>query len=73
VKVRDADTYLIRGAAVAADSPPQKYFTDKYGTVEMKPGAGDQKIRVSADGYKLYETMLRGVKPGGGSYTVDLK
>jgi hypothetical protein len=39
----------------------------------MKLGAGDQKIRISAEGDQWYETTLRGVEPGGGSYTVDLK
>jgi hypothetical protein len=72
VKVRDADTYLIRGAAVAADSTRQKDFTGKDGTVLMKLGAGNQKIRVSADGHDVQVFTLN-VKPGGGGFTVDLK
>ncbi|MDR1509425.1 MAG: DUF6273 domain-containing protein [Synergistaceae bacterium] len=71
VKARYADANLIRGAAVAADNPPQKYFTGKDGTVLMKLGTGKQKIRVSVAGRKVREVTLFGdVKPGGGSYTV---
>ena len=55
MKVRDADNYLIRGAAV------------------MKLGTGDQKIRISAEGYKVKETTLLNVPRGGGSYNVALE
>jgi hypothetical protein len=71
VKVRGTDTRPIRGAAVAADSPRQKYFTGTDGTVEMKLSAGNQKIRVSAAGRGVKEFTLN-VKPGGGSIEVDM-
>ena len=61
----------IRGAAVAADSPKQKYFTGDDGTVLMKLRAGSQMIRLSAAGYGVYEVILD-VKPGGGSIVVDM-
>jgi hypothetical protein len=51
VKVRDADAYLIYGAAVAAAGPPQKDFTWKGGAVLMKLGEGERKIRFSAVRY----------------------
>jgi hypothetical protein len=71
VKVRDADTYLIRGAAVAADSPSQKGFTGNDGTAVMKLGTGKKKIRVSVKGRGVKELTLD-VKTGGGGFTVDL-
>jgi hypothetical protein len=70
VRVRDADTYLIRGAAVASDSPAQKYFTGNDGTVLMKLGAGKQKIRISVD-YNVKAVMLD-VKPAINSFNVDM-
>jgi hypothetical protein len=71
VKVRDADTYLIRGAAVAADSPSQENFTGKDGTVLMRLGTGKRNIRVSAEGHGVKEFTLD-VETGGGGITVDL-
>ena len=72
VKAHDADNARsIRGAAVAADSPKQKYFTGDDGTVEMKLRAGRQTIRLSAASRGVYEVTLD-VKPGGGSIVVDM-
>ena len=58
------------GAEVAADSPKQKYFTGNDGTVEMKLGAGKQRIRVSASGYGTREVELD--VPCGGIIEVDM-
>jgi hypothetical protein len=64
VKVRDeASAYPIRGAAVAADSPKQKYFTGDDGEVLMKLGAGKQKLRISVAGREMREVTLY-VEPG---------
>jgi hypothetical protein len=71
IKVRDTDARPIQGAAVAADNPKQKCFTGNDGAVEMKLGAGKQMIRISAEGYKLHETILTDVKRGG--YVVTLE
>jgi hypothetical protein len=72
VKVRDAvSAYHIRGAAVAADSPRQKYLTGEDGTVILKLGAGKQKIRVSVAGREVREITLY-VEPGIG-VIVDIK
>jgi hypothetical protein len=72
VKARDeASAYPIRGAAVAADSPKQKYFTGDDGEVLMKLGAGKQKIRISVAGRKVREVTLY-VEPGIG-VIVDIK
>jgi hypothetical protein len=64
VKVRGAHRQPQYGAAVAADSPAQKYFTGSDGMVEMKLSAGNQKIRVSVAGYEVREVTLD-VKPDG--------
>ncbi|MDR1509423.1 MAG: DUF6273 domain-containing protein [Synergistaceae bacterium] len=74
VEVRDTDADLMLGTAVASDNPKQQDFTGSDGTVLMKLGTGKQKIRVSVAGDKMREVTLFGdVKPGGGSYTVDLE
>jgi hypothetical protein len=71
MKVLDAYKQPIRGAAVAADSPKQKYFTRYDGGVIMKLGAGHHKIRVSVAGRKVKEVMLE-VSPGGDTIEVDM-
>jgi hypothetical protein len=72
VYARDAESKRpIRGAAVAADSPKQKYHTGDDGTVEMKLRAERQTIRLSAIGRGVYEVTLD-VKPGGGRIEVDM-
>ena len=66
----DAGACPIQGAAVAADSPKQKYFTGNGGTVEMKLGAGKQMIRINASGYGVREVELD--VPCGGIIEVDM-
>jgi ankyrin repeat protein len=72
VKVSDeVSAYPICGAAVATDSPKQKYFTENEGEALLKLGVGQQTIQVSVVGSKTREITLD-VEPGTG-ITVDLK
>jgi hypothetical protein len=76
LKVRDMDMHLIYGAEVDAGSPEQKYYTGGRGTVELKLGAGKQKIRISAKSAKGGEWAKEvelNVETGGGSVNVDME